>query len=542
MKVARKPSGKRPVPGIRLKINLLLLAIQVPALVILAFETTRGIRETFREMGRSQAMQLAQELNKRLADPANQGRYQEALDEFLESTTGVEFNAAVFVAEGGELKRQASTRMDPLPEADENDLNAFERRAVFRTIESPEYRAEVVHRAFRGAEGSVIGVIRLGLDQTQNALKVEHSNRQLFVGMVVVFALGVGVLFVGMHLLVVYPVRTLAKAMGRAREGKLEVVSVGSSQDEIGWLGRSYNEMVQRLRALLDDKEKLLAEVRDLNIHLQDKIDEAVYDLAKSHRDLQKAYQDLFTSQRELQRLERLASLGQVAREIAHEFSTPLNVIYGTLQMLLEDPDLKEEHRERLGRLLNQTERLVQISRDTLTPLKMPPPEFRSAKLNGLVEEVGAFMAPAFGARGVEFSTQLEPDLPPIRADLHQIEQVLLNLISNAMDALPGGGRIEVETAMDRSESPPIVILHVRDDGVGISPEHLSHIFDPFFTTKGAGRGTGLGLSICKDIVSQHQGEISIESVPGEGSTITLRLPAALQSDESDESAEEAAA
>jgi signal transduction histidine kinase len=152
-------------------------------------------------------------------------------------------------------------------------------------------------------------------------------------------------------------------------------------------------------------------------------------------------------------------------------------------------------------------------------------------------------MAPAFSSRGVQFCTRLQPDLPPVPADLHQIEQVLLNLVSNALDALPGGGRIEVET---REVSPAVpgsgngesaaaitggpdatsVLLLVRDDGVGIAPAHLDHLFDPFFSTKGAGRGSGLGLAICKEIVSQHHGEIRIESEPGRGSCVMVRLPA----------------
>jgi signal transduction histidine kinase len=200
-------------------------------------------------------------------------------------------------------------------------------------------------------------------------------------------------------------------------------------------------------------------------------------------------------------------------------------VVSGTLQMLLEDPDLPPQHQERLGRVLSQTERLIQVCRDILSPLKMPAPELRPADLNRLVEEVAAFMAPAFAARQVEFRPRLAPGLAPVRADLHQIEQVLLNLISNALDALPAGGRIEVETRAEAGP-PAWVVLSVRDNGVGIAAEHLARIFDPFFSTKGAGRGTGLGLAICKEIVSSHRGEIRMESAPGRGSCVTIRLPA----------------
>jgi signal transduction histidine kinase len=521
----------RPAPGLRPKISLLLLAIQVPALVILAFETSRGVRDLFREMGTSQAYRVVKELNRRLADLEDPEEYQDVLASFFDSAKGMKAAVSVFLAEGGQLRVRASwgrqVRVDPGPD----DVKAFDGTPVEQSLEGPDSQILIIHYPFRGADDSVIGVIRLDLDGTENALRVGDSNRQLFVGMVVIFALSVAVLFIGMHLLVVAPVKSLAEAMGRAREGRLEAVSVGASHDEIGWLGRSYNGMVGRLRALLDEKESLLGEVRDLNQNLQARIEEATRDLAMSHKDLQKAYHDLYASQRELARLERLASLGQVAREIAHEFATPLNVISGTLQMLLEDPALKPEHRERLGRVLAQTERLIQTSRDTLSPLKMPAPELRPGDLNHLVREVAAFMAPAFAARRVEFRARLDPKIPPVRADLHQIEQVLLNLISNALDAMPGGGRIAVDTGVDPpadpSAGPPSVVFRVRDDGVGIPPEHLAHIFDPFFSTKGAGRGTGLGLAICKEIIAQHRGEIRIKSTPGQGSLVVVRLPAA---------------
>jgi signal transduction histidine kinase len=525
MKVAGVTGTVRPLPGLRLKINLLLLAIQVPALVILSFSITRGIREMVETMARAQAARLAREINERLAGIEDQEVIQKELTTFLASTSGVR-SAALFLADDDQLLRRAHWGENAPWDPDEDDSRAFrEGRSIDHALEPPDSNLAITHRAFRNSEGLVKGVIRLELDQTESVEQVGTYSRQLFVGMVVIFGLTVLVLFGGMHLLVVSPVKNLVAAMGGAREGRLKPVAVGPGQDEIVILARSYNDMVHRLRAVLDEKEGLLGEVRDLNQNLQARIEEATGDLAKSHHDLERAYHDLYASQRDHERLERLASLGQVAREIAHEFATPLNVVSGTLQMLLEDSDLSPAHRERLARVLNQTERLIQICRDTLSPLKTPAPELRPADLNALVEEVGAFMAPAFAARGVEFRPRLAAGLPPVGADLHQMEQVLLNLISNALDALPAGGRIEVETR-SIAGSDPSVLLVVRDDGVGIPADHLARIFDPFFTTKGAGRGTGLGLAICKDIIGQHRGEIRIESQPGHGSAVTVRLPA----------------
>jgi len=533
MKVSGAPGTARPLPGLRLKINLLLVAIQAPALLILAFSTTRGLKDWLQETARSQANTLAEELNQSFDRLADFDGLEKDFRAFFQFRSGVR-SADVFLAQEGQLQSRAHWGEAGPREAGGDDYHAFgQGRPVERILEEPEPTLAVVHRPLRKADGSVVGVIRLDLDQSANVEQFQNYRRQLFAGMVVTFGLTILVLFGGMHLLVVSPVKKLVEAMRRIHEGRLQAVTAGSARDEIGWLARSYNDMVHRLRmvlkrlkAVLGEKEALLGEVRDLNQNLKKRVDEATRDLAKSHGDLQRAYHDLYASQRDRERLERLASLGQVAREIAHEFATPLNVVSGTLQMLLEDAGLRPEHRERLSRLLAQTERLIQICRDTLSPLKMPAPELRPADLNALVQEVGAFMAPAFESRGVEFRPRLGEGLPPVRADLHQIEQVLLNLISNALDALPQGGWIEVETRCD-SGKPPSVLLVVRDNGAGIAAEHLPRLFDPFFTTKGAGRGTGLGLAICKEIVAQHRGEIRIESAPGKGSAVTVRLPSA---------------
>ncbi len=525
----RAPVPARPVTGLRLKIILLLLAIQAPALAILALSTTGGVRDLVREMAGSQADRLVLDLQNRLMSVANPALLQAALDDFMRPRRDI-LAVDVYIAEESDLRNRAFWGEKHRPEPGEDDRDAFgQAGTVRRVLEPPNATTVIVHRAFRDPNDKVIGVIRVETDQSDLVAQVEASNRPLLIGMIVTFALTVGVLLLGMHLLVVSPVARLVGTMGRLRDGRLDLVAMGFSRDEIGWLAMSYNDMVYRLRAVLEEKENLLGEVKDLNQSLQGRVQAATKNLENTNRELEEAYQALFASKHDHERLERLASLGQVAREIAHELATPLNVISGTLQMLLEDQDLKPEHRERVGRLLSQTERLIQISRDTLSPLKMPAPELGAADLNALVGEMAAFMAPAFKARRVEFIQKLAEGLPRVRADVHQIEQVLLNLVSNALDALPSGGRISVETRADPGGKSPGVLLVVRDNGVGIVREHLARIFDPFFSTKGAGRGTGLGLSICKEIVQQHRGEIRIESAPGRGSAVTIRLPAAVQ-------------
>ena len=533
MNPAAREIRSAPTTGLRLKMNLLLLAIQAPAFAILAWSTNSGIENLVVGMARSDADRRMREVLRSVEESGDRDRLQWDLRFSLESTVGA--RAALFLADGNELKLEADWPPESQQKPSEDDYRVFQTsRAVEHVLEPDRPHLALFHHPFHNKEGETEGVLRLELDRTQDLVLLRGYQRQLVVGPLVVFVLTALVLFVGLHTLVVNPVRKLAAVMARTREGWLEPVSGGESGDEIGVLATSYNDMVHRLHGLVRnlrarDKEKdgLLCEVKELNESLRGKVEEATRSLAQSHKKLESAYHELYAAQREQQRLQGLASLGQMAREIAHEFSTPLNVISGTLQMLLEDRSLVEPHRNRLARVLSQTERLIAICRDRLTPLKMPAPKLQPSDLGALIREVVAFMAPALAARGVELRTHFSAKLPLVRADLHQLEQVLLNLVSNALDAMPSGGTIDVETRLEEKGSQPFVVLSVRDSGVGIPPDHLARIFEPFFSTKGAGRGTGLGLAICKDIVTGHGGEISMDSSPGMGSCAIVRLPAA---------------
>ena len=193
--------------------------------------------------------------------------------------------------------------------------------------------------------------------------------------------------------------------------------------------------------------------------------------------------------------------------------------------------------------------RVVEILQTLLTASSPVEPLFKRVDLNRLVGEILDLMAPILSRRGVAVDQAIDPDLPSVVGDATQIQQVLLNLIANALDAMPDGGTLRVATrrvpcpedlaaiaqrkrGSATGELPltaphDVVEIRLSDTGQGISPQHLDRIFEPFFTTKQPGKGTGLGLSICRRIVKAHGGRIEVDSRVGVGTTFTIALPAA---------------
>jgi len=218
---------------------------------------------------------------------------------------------------------------------------------------------------------------------------------------------------------------------------------------------------------------------------------------------------------------ERLASLGLLAAGVAHEVNTPLTGISGYAQLLLDDMAADDPRRETLEKIETQTRRVSTIANSLLNLARPERTTFESLPLNDAVREVLKLFEPQIRDKRIELHVDLSQDLPDVRGHRGKLQQVLLNLLSNARDAVLGGGRISVRTALASGR----VVLEVVDDGIGIAESDLPRIFDPFFTTKGRGKGTGLGLSISYGIVREHDGAMQVESVPGEFTRFKVELP-----------------
>jgi len=218
---------------------------------------------------------------------------------------------------------------------------------------------------------------------------------------------------------------------------------------------------------------------------------------------------------------ERLASLGLLAAGVAHEVNTPLTGISSYAQLLLDDMAADDPRRETLEKIEIQTRRASTIANSLLNLARPERSVFENLALNDAVHEVVRLFEPQIRDKRIVLHVDLESELPEVRGHRGKIQQVLLNLLSNARDAVEGGGRIAVRTVHTRGR----VVLEVVDDGIGIAENDLPRIFDPFFTTKGRGKGTGLGLSISYGIVREHDGAMQVESVPGEFTRFQVELP-----------------
>jgi two-component system, cell cycle sensor histidine kinase and response regulator CckA len=224
----------------------------------------------------------------------------------------------------------------------------------------------------------------------------------------------------------------------------------------------------------------------------------------------------------QLRNAQKMEAVGRLAGGIAHDFNNLLTAIRGYADFLLDD--LPEgPSRDDVAEIHRVTERAVALTRQLLVFGKRQVAQPQLLDVNAVVDELHDMLARVLG-EDIDLACSLAPELPAVRMDRAQLEQVLLNLVFNARDAMPDGGRLAIETRLAQSDGAVEIV--VTDSGSGIPPAVLPHIFEPFFTTKGAG-GTGLGLSTVYAIAEQAGGEVRARSCEGEGATLTVRLPAA---------------
>jgi two-component system NtrC family sensor kinase len=311
------------------------------------------------------------------------------------------------------------------------------------------------------------------------------------------------------------PVSLLEAAMKRVEGGALDARVPVASHDEVGALSRGFNAMVERL-AEAD------SEIRAFNRRLADEVKAATLDLARKNEALAQLNRLLRETRQELGDKERLAALGQLAAQLAHEIGTPLGSVSGHLQLAISARDVPAPLKDRLQVATRELERVSKIVRDYLDSTRTVAPERVPVDVGRVVDEALGICIGAEARARIDVVRQVDEEQAHADTDPGLLRQILVNLITNAVDALPPeGGHIRVEAAVRDSA----VAIAVADDGIGIAPEDASRIFEPFYTTKGRGKGTGLGLSICRELASALGGRISVESAPGRGSTFTLTLP-----------------
>ena len=295
------------------------------------------------------------------------------------------------------------------------------------------------------------------------------------------------------------PIHYMAEAARRIAEGdyshKVEVLS----QDETGYLAECFNKMTLELA-------RASQELRQWAESLETKVEERTAQV--------KAIQS------QLIQSEKLAAIGKLAAGVAHEINNPLTGILTNSSLMLQDLEAGDPRHDDLQIIVDETLRCRKIVKGLLDFARQTAPLKQAVNLNQVVDDVLNLVKNQAAFRNITFTTDLEHDLPTVLADKDQMRQVVLNIVLNAGEAVPGGGEIRVLTELDKADH---VCLSISDTGPGIPETIKSRLFEPFFTTKTT--GTGLGLAIAYGIMERHRGTIDILSSPGQGTTIRLRLP-----------------
>ncbi|MCJ7734708.1 MAG: cache domain-containing protein [Anaerolineales bacterium] len=334
------------------------------------------------------------------------------------------------------------------------------------------------YEPLRDHQGQVVGILYVGARQAAFLDFLNTFRRRISV------VAGITII---MTFLIATPVsrkitrplkdlRTLSQTSQQVTQGNLQARAPDIADGEVGLLAASFNEMLDQLQE----------------------------------------------TQQQLVQSEKLASLGQLAAGVAHELNNPLATVLLFAGVLLKQRDIKPRHQTDLLTIVRETERCRTIVASLLDFARQHQVNAAEINLNQLIQQVIYLEKKHARYDRLDIETHLDPTLPLILVDETQLQTVISNLITNAADAMPGGGKLILRTYQGTGDQ---VVIEFEDEGEGISPTNQSRLFTPFFTTKPPGKGTGLGLSIVYGIIKMHQGQISVKSKEGEGTTIIIQLP-----------------
>lgn len=266
-------------------------------------------------------------------------------------------------------------------------------------------------------------------------------------------------------------------------------------RDELGRLAEAFNDMAAQLESARIELETETGRALELQDHLR-------------HAD-------------------RLAIAGRLASGLAHEIGTPLNIISGRAEMLLESLPPDDRRRSELAAIVEQIDRIASFVRSLLESTRRGTRQMQPVSLQDVVRRLWPLVEHEARRRDVAVAADVPSGLPSIVADPGQLQQVIVNLLMNAIEACPRGARAALIVAPQARDGRPGIVLDVQDTGPGIAPQHREKIFEPFFSSKPPGQGTGLGLTISRDIVRAHGGDIRVADTGARGTTVTVWLPLA---------------
>jgi len=493
--------------SLRSKIVIVTVGVVLPVIAATTLFTVRMSRTALQDALRNTGLALARELSASVG--TGQGAEQDiTLQQEVNSLLGkgsVVRDAAVYWLEPRGLAVRAAGRTQARP-GPEDEI------AVRENQEVTALQTRNGHRILRVAvpireRGRSVGVVSLGLPLDRADALARREERQavgLGLGSVILI---VGSLSIFMNRALTAPVRTLVQAMQRAERGDLTARTPERREDEVGQLSRGLNRMLERVGSFQSELSRQVAEAT---------------------AELRTVNQRLFAAQQQTARNERLAAAGELAAVMAHDVGTPLTAVSGHLQLLAEavaDSLVKE----RLGIIQAQVDRSVTAAKHFLDAAR-PQPSRALVDVNALLEDLLILVSPEVERKDVAIARSLAPGLALVSADPGQLQELFLNLITNALEAMGRGGILSLATeGINGDEKTSGVRVTVGDTGPGMTPETLSHAFEPFFTTRAPSGGTGLGLAICRRITRDHGGTFRLDSEVGRGTRAIVELPLRLE-------------
>lgn len=346
-------------------------------------------------------------------------------------------------------------------------------------------------------EQKTLGVLDVEISLAVAQESIKASTYKHVTGLVVGFVVISLIFLIGGERLINTPLRELIDVMKRVESGDLSVRVKESRKDEFGYLSGAFNHMIDTLESVKKEIERC---------HME-----------------------------QMERASKLASLGEIMSGIAHEIKNPLAGISCAIQVFNAELSDNDSRKPIITEILNQVNRLDRIVKDLLSYAKPKPPMLVSSKLHEILEKALFFVYQEAKKQNIVIDNQIGSEiLPEILVDPDQIQQVFLNMVINAIHAMPNGGILTIYASKKsgqelhdkikiKTHNENFIAITFHDTGKGISPEDLPYIFEPFFTKKT--KGTGLGLSISRKIIMEHGGDISVESEVGKGSIFTVYLP-----------------
>lgn len=513
---------KRVLPPLKLhtKITILISAITIAVMLamvlLISVRMATLVQEDEKELARLQALSIAEQISL-MPLPRAEDDLLRAVEQAHGSRPGI---IAVRYWERQEkdfVERIKSSESQP-----ESNIDQWAREILSSSAGS-EPSSQVVIRgndiiyqviAPVLVKDTVNGAVIISerLDSLPSIVR-QYTQHALWLMLLAVILMALAV-WLSCRSFVYHPLQRLLQAISRTG-GEVEGTNA-ERHDELGRASMEYNRMLEQVQSLTSERERQQEVLRE-------RVREATSELQQRNQQLATANAELWETSRRLSQMERLAVAGQTAALFAHEVGTPLNTIGIHVELLREALADHTDAAKRTEIIGQQIERIERIVRGMLDRTRVEKPVLKPVDLRLLLMHMNETTEPMMQSHRVKLNTRFAADLPYILGDADRLQQMFINLINNAIDAMPAGGELWIRINSENGQ----VIVEFADTGCGMDRETRERIFEPLYTTKERGRGTGLGLVVVRQIIEEHAGTIAVESQPGRGSHFRLTFPVA---------------